>query len=74
MTMPTVSAKEKPRSTDPPNTSRLKTVRNVRPDEITVRLSVWLMLRFTTSVSDSRRLSARFSRMRSKTTMVSFIE
>ena len=37
-------------------------------------LSVWLMERLTTSASDSRRLVPRFSRMRSKTTMVSFIE
>ena len=72
--IPTTSANENPRSTGPPYTNNESTVRNVRPDVSTVRLNVWLILLFTTSGSDSRRLNLRFYRMRSKTTIVSFME
>jgi len=44
------------------------------PAVITVRDSVWLTLLFTTCSSASRRIVRRFSRMRSKMTMVSFTE
>ena len=50
------------------------TVRKVRPEVIMVRLSVWLIALFITISSGSRRESFRFSRMRSKMTIVSFIE
>src|ERR1035441_6744513 len=72
--IPMTSAREKPRSTSPPNTYNESTVRNVKPDVKIVRLRVWLMLLLTTSASSSRRSSLMFSRMRSYTTMVSFIE
>ena len=39
-----------------------------------VRDSVWLTLRLTTCSSGSRRIARRFSRTRSKMTMVSFTE
>ena len=72
--MPQTRAKEKPFSTGPPNKNRAITVRNVNPDVITVRLSVWFTARFITDSSGSRRENFRFSRIRSKITMVSFIE
>ena len=58
--IPTTSANENPRNTGPPNIYSDSTVRNVSPEVSTVRLSVWLMLRFTTSGRDSRRLGADF--------------
>ncbi len=50
------------------------TDRNVTPDVMIVRPSVWLTLRFTTLSSDSRRSRRAFSRTRSKMTIVSFTE
>ena len=47
--MPITNANEKPCRTSPPNRYSDKTVRNVRPEVKTVRLNVWLILRFTTS-------------------------
>src|SRR6202040_1094160 len=73
-TIPTTRAKEKARSTWPPIRNRTSTVRKVRPLVKIVRDSVWLMDLFTTSANDSRRSNRLFSRMRSKMTMVSFIE
>src|SRR6185437_9347639 len=68
--IPTTRANEKPFNTSPPNKYKQSTVRKVRPEEITVLLNVWLMLRFTRSARGSLRVNARFSRMRSKTTIV----
>src|SRR3984893_7421186 len=73
-TTPTPRAKEKARSTWPPIRNRTSTVRKVKPLVKIVRDSVWLMDLFTTSANDSRRSNRLFSRMRSKMTMVSFIE
>src|SRR6202030_3794327 len=73
-TIPTTKAKEKARSTCPPIKNKTSTVRNVNPLVKRVRESVWLMDLFTTSANDSRRNKRLFSRMRSKITMVSFIE
>src|ERR1035437_6945297 len=73
-TIPTTKAKEKARSTCPPNRNKTSTVRNVRPLVKIVRESVWLMDLLTTSANDSRRSKRLFSRIRSKITMVSFIE
>src|SRR5664279_5210170 len=70
--IPMTSAREKPRSTSPPNTYNESTVRNVKPEVKIVRLNVWLMLLLTTSASSSRRSSLIFSRMRSYTMMVSW--
>src|ERR1700737_5135765 len=73
-TIPTTKAKEKARNTCPPIRNKTNTVRNVRPLVKSVRERVWLMDLFTTSANDSRRNKRLFSRMRSKITMVSFIE
>src|SRR5215831_14850208 len=73
-TIPTTRAKEKARSTWPPIRNRTSTVRKVRPLVKIVRDSVWLIDLFTTSANDSRRNNRVFSRMRSKMTIVSFIE
>src|SRR5882762_453143 len=73
-TIPTTRAKEKARSTWPPIRNRTSTVRKVRPLVKIVRDNVWLIDLFTTSANDSRRNKRLFSRMRSKMTMVSFIE
>src|SRR6266852_2288992 len=73
-TIPTTRAKEKARSTWPPIRNRTSTVRKVRPLVKIVRDKVWLMDLLTTAANDSRRNKRLFSRMRSKMTMVSFIE
>src|SRR6202140_2029192 len=73
-TIPITKAKEKARSTCPPIRNKTSTVRKVRPLVKMVRESVWLMDLFTTSAKDSRLSKRLFSRMRSKITMVSFIE
>ena len=72
--MPTTSANENVCNTVPPNRYNASTVRNVNPEVMIVLLSVWLMLRFISSARGSRRLSFKFSRIRSKITIVSFIE
>ena len=48
--------------------------RNAVPAVMTVRPSVWLRLVLITSFSGSRRMPRRFSRTRSKMTIVSFVE
>src|SRR5580700_5694367 len=73
-TIPTTRAKEKARSTCPPIKNKTSTVRKVKPLVRMVRESVWLMDLLTTSANDSLRSKRLFSRMRSKITMVSFIE
>src|SRR6202165_3526914 len=73
-TIPTTKAKEKARNTCPPIRNKTSTVRKVSPLVKSVRESVWLMDLFTTSANDSRRSKRLFSRIRSKMTMVSFIE
>src|SRR5690348_10224570 len=73
-TIPTTRAKEKALSTWPPIRNRTSTVRKVSPLVRMVRDKVWLMDLFTTSANDSRRSKRLFSRIRSKITMVSFIE
>src|SRR5271156_2941514 len=73
-TIPTTRAKEKARSTCPPIRNSTSTVRKVRPLVRMVRESVWLMDLLTTSANDSLRNKRLFSRMRSKITMVSFME
>ena len=72
--MPTSIVNAKPSSTSPPNRYSDSTARNVVPAVMMVRLSVWLTLWLTTFSSESRRLLRRFSRTRSKITMVSFTE
>src|SRR5437868_11623847 len=73
-TIPTTRAKEKARSTWPPIRNKTSTVRKVKPLVKMVRESVWLMDLLTTSANDSLRSKRLFSRMRSKMTMVSFME
>src|SRR5258708_17220435 len=73
-TIPTTTAKEKARTTWPPLRNRTSTVRKVRPLVKIVRERVWLMDLLTTSANDSLRSKRLFSRMRSKMTIVSFME
>ena len=72
--IPQTSANENPPSTGPPQMNRAITVRNVRPEVMTVRLNVWFTARFITASSGSLRENFKFSRIRSKITMVSFME
>ena len=72
--MPTIIVNAKPSSASPPNRYSATTDRNVVPAVMIVRPSVWLTLRLTTFSSGSRRIALRFSRTRSKMTMVSFTE
>src|SRR5262245_35678308 len=72
--MPTSIVNAKPRSTSPPNRYRDSTDRKVVPAVMTVRASVWFTLVLTTCSRDSRRIERRFTRTRSKTTMVAFTE
>src|SRR5205823_2383904 len=72
--MPTTSAKENPLRTCPPKRYSDTAVRNVSPDVKMVRLNVWLTLRLIRDSRGSRRRIFRFSRIRSNTTIVSFIE
>src|SRR5260370_36155467 len=73
-TIPTTKTKEKARTTWTPIRNRTSTVRKVRPLVKMVRERVWLMDLLTTSAKDSLRSKRLFSRMRSKMTMVSFME
>lgn len=72
--IPITRTRENPCRTGPPKNNRESAVRKVKPEVRTVRLSVWLMLRLIVRASGSRLCARRFSRMRSKTTIVSFIE
>src|SRR5215470_12442982 len=73
-TIPTTRAKANARSTWPPIRNRTSTVRNVSPLVRIVRDNVWLIDLLTTAANGSFRNSRLFSRIRSKMTMVSFIE
>ena len=72
--MPTTIANAKWLMISPPNMNNARTVKNVNPDVKIVRLSVWLMLSFMIVSRASRRRNFKFSRIRSKTTIVSFME
>src|SRR6185295_17693487 len=74
MMMPIVKASAKPLNTSPPNNTIATTETKVRPDVITVRESVWLIESFAIWARLSFRRNLTFSRIRSKTTIVSFIE
>src|SRR5579863_5861900 len=73
-TIPTTRAKEKARSTWPPIRNKTSTVRKVNPLVSIVRDSVWLIDLLTTWGNGSLRSNRLFSRIRSKITIVSFIE
>src|SRR5215469_5033613 len=73
-TIPTTRAKAKARNTWPPIRNRTSTVRNVNPLVRMVRDNVWLIDLLTMSANGSFRSRRLFSRMRSKMTIVSFIE
>ncbi len=62
------------RTLSPPQIRSTTTVRNTVSVVSTVRAKVWLMLAFTTSSKAALRSRLRFSRTRSKMTMVSLIE
>ena len=72
--IPITRANEKPFNTWPPTKYHDNAVNNVKPLVRTVRLSVWFTLMLIRFSSDSRRMIFKFSRMRSNTTIVSFIE
>src|SRR5271157_3047012 len=73
-TIPTTRAKANARSTWPPIRNRTSTVRKVKPLVRIVRERVWLIDLLTTSANGSFRKRRLFSRIRSKITIVSFIE
>ena len=72
--MPTIIVNAKPFSTSPPNRYSDTTLSSVVPAVMMVRPSVWLIDVFMMSQIESRRMSFRFSRTRSKMTMVSLVE
>ena len=72
--MPTTIVKANPFRTSPPKKNRASAVRSAVPDVITVRPSVWFTETLITWCRESRRIERRFSRMRSKMTIVSFVE
>src|SRR6266436_4595068 len=73
-TIPTTRAKANARSTWPPIRNRTSTVRKVKPLVRIVRDNVWLIDLLTMSANGSLRSRRLFSRIRSKMTIVSFIE
>src|ERR1035438_6704537 len=60
--MPQTRANENVCNTGPPQINRATTVRNVRPADIMVRLSVWFTLLFISDSKGSRRMIFKFSR------------
>ena len=74
LAMPTTIVNAKPWRTSPPKKNRASAVRSAVPDVMIVRLSVWFTDALITSRSESRRIDRRFSRTRSKITIVSLVE
>jgi hypothetical protein len=74
LTIPTSIVNANPRSASPPNRKIDSTDRKVVPAVMIVRESVWFTLSLTILSSGSRRRERRFSRTRSKMTIVSFTE
>src|SRR5216684_8731783 len=74
VTMPTIIVNAKPCSTSPPKKNSARAVRSAVPDTITVRPSVWFTDTLMMSFNESRRIPRRFSRIRSKMTIVSLVE
>ena len=72
--MPTTIVNAKPCSTSPPKKNSASDVRSAVPAVMTVRPRVWLIEALITSRIESRRIDRRFSRIRSKMTMVSLVE
>ena len=72
--MPIRSASEKPLMILPPKMNSDSTTNSVVPEVMTVRVRVWLIEVFMTSIGVPLRMVRKFSRMRSNTTMVSFSE
>ena len=72
--MPTTIVNAKPCSTSPPKKNSARAVSSAVPDVMTVRPSVWLIDTLMTWFSESRRMPRRFSRIRSKMTIVSLVE
>ena len=71
---PTMSATAKLCTLAPPRVSSAVSTSSVVKWVITERSSVWLTERLTTSSTSMRRWLIRFSRTRSKMTMVSLLE
>ena len=72
--MPTTIVNAKPCSTSPPKKNSASEVSSAVPDVMTVRPSVWFTDALITSNIESRRIDRRFSRTRSKITIVSLVE
>src|SRR6185369_1256542 len=72
--MPTTIVNAKPWSTSPPKKNNASDVRSAVPEVMTVRPSVWFTEALITSYIESRRIDRRFSRIRSKMTIVSLVE
>ena len=72
--MPTTIVNAKPWSTSPPKKNSASAVRSAVPEVMTVRPRVWLIEALMTSPSESRHIERRFSRIRSKMTIVSLVE
>ena len=72
--MPTIIVNAKPCSTSPPKKNSASAVRSAVPAVMTVRPSVWFIETLMTWFIESRRIDRRFSRIRSKMTIVSLVE
>ena len=72
--MPTTIVNAKPCSTSPPKKNSASDDSSAVPEVMIVRPSVWLMATLMTVSSESRRMLRRFSRTRSKITIVSLVE
>src|SRR5215467_12745019 len=72
--IPTTIVNANPWSTSPPKKNRANAVSRAVPDVMTVRPNVWFTDTLITWSIESRRIVRRFSRIRSKITIVSFVE
>ena len=72
--MPTTMVNANPCSTSPPKKNKASAVSSAVPEVITVRPSVWFTEALMISGMESRRIERRFSRTRSKITIVSLVE
>jgi hypothetical protein len=72
--MPTIRATENGPIASPPRNSRANSTSSVVRPVMMVRPSIWLIEMFMTSIGSTPRSFRKFSRIRSKTTTVSFSE
>ncbi|MNC39904.1 hypothetical protein D3C75_885870 [compost metagenome] len=67
-------ANEKPNRLSPPKNSSAAMASKVETEVATVRSRVWVVETLMFSISEALRMTRKFSRTRSNTTMVSFSE